>query len=147
MSDAIVIRSARTSDFDAAKALLIESGLPSEDLKPDYLRDFIIAVRADAPIGIIGLESFDDIGLLRSLVVDRSCRGFGIGRRLVAALEATASAKGIAELWLLTIDADGFFARLGYAEHARPAAPDSIRSTAEFSSLCPGDALLMRKRL
>jgi hypothetical protein len=47
----------------------------------------------------------------------------------------------------LTIDAEKFFARLGYRTMARSDAPAAIQSTDEFSSLCPGSAVLMQKRL
>ena len=42
---------------------------------------------------------------------------------------------------------DAFFARHGYSTMGRENAPAAIQSTAEFSSLCPGDAVLMCKRL
>jgi amino-acid N-acetyltransferase len=97
--------------------------------------------------GVIGLESFENLGLLRSLVVSRAARGSGIGAALVAALEAVCRELGVRELWLLTIDADAFFAKLGYVTRSRDAAPEAIRNTAEFSGLCPGDAVLMSKEL
>ncbi len=73
--------------------------------------------------------------------------GERLGARLVAELELIARNEHIDELWLLTIDANPFFIRHGYIVAERDAAPETIRNTAEFSSLCPGDALLMHKRL
>jgi amino-acid N-acetyltransferase len=96
---------------------------------------------------MIGLEQFDKLGLLRSLVIDPAVRRSGIGRQLVAALEAKAVARGVAELWLLTIDAEAYFLKLGYEIKERDRAPDVIRETDEFSSLCPGDAIVMKKSL
>ena len=84
---------------------------------------------------------------MRSLVVSRAARGSGVGAALVAALEAACWDRGIQELWLLTIDADSFFEKLGYAVRSRVVAPDAIRDTEEFSTLCPGDAVLMSKAL
>ena len=66
---------------------------------------------------------------------------------LVDALEAMARSRGIVELWLLTIDADAWFARLNYLVRERDDAPVDIRNTREFSGLCPGDAVLMSKRI
>jgi len=48
---------------------------------------------------------------------------------------------------LLTIDADPYFAQLGYQMRGRDAAPTAIRETTEFRELCPGDAFLMCKAL
>jgi hypothetical protein len=53
----------------------------------------------------------------------------------------------VRELWLLTIDADDWFQELGYSEKLRGEAPLVITQTAEFASLCPGDAVLMKKTL
>ena len=98
-------------------------------------------------MGVIGIEPYGNTALLRSLVVTPLARGAGIGRGLVTALESAAIERGTRELWLLTIDADAFFSTLGYFTRRRGDAPDPIRGSAEFSSLCPGDAVLMSKRL
>ena len=66
---------------------------------------------------------------------------------LVAALEESALSHGVSELWLLTIDADQWFARHGFKVASRQEAPDSIAHTREFAELCPDDAVLMRKDL
>lgn len=143
----IVIRSAVAADMVVATDWLAGEGLPTDDLTASHMNEFLLAVRDNVPVGMIGLERFDDIGLLRSLVVDQSCRGDGLGAVLVAALEGKARQLELSKLWLLTIDADAFFTRLGYATMQRVDAPAVIQSTPEFSSLCPGDAVLMCKRL
>ena len=119
--------------------------LPVEDFVPEHL--VFVAEDADAVVGAIGLEDYGEVGLLRSLVVAEATRGTGLGRRLVAELESYARAGGINEIWLLTIDADAFFARLGYETADRADAPREIRNTAEFSDLCPASATLMFKSL
>jgi amino-acid N-acetyltransferase len=111
------------------------------------MQDFLVAAAEGAPVGMIGLEQFGGVGLLRSLVVNPSAQNGGIGRRLVDALELQALELGIKDLWLLTIDANSYFLKLGYDVMDRTDAPDVIRGTAEFSGLCPGDAVLMRKCL
>ena len=111
------------------------------------MQNFLLALAGDGPVGMIGLEQFDNVGLLRSLVVEQSARSTGIGKQLVDAVETRAAELGVSELWLLTIDADAYFQRLGYSCVKRADAPEEIRQTEEFSDLCPGDAVLMRKRL
>lgn len=111
------------------------------------MQSFLVATDSGAPTGMIGVEEFADCGLLRSLIVDKACRGSGTGAQLVAALEARTIQRGLHTLWLLTIDADPFFARLGYVARQRSDAPQAIQQSAEFSSLCPGDAVLMSKQL
>ncbi len=98
-------------------------------------------------VGVVGLEPLGDVGLLRSLAVDASARGAGLGGRLVERLEALASGEGIGSLYLLTATAEAFFAQLGYACVPRALAPAAIQGTTEFSSICPSSSALMCKVL
>lgn len=141
------IREACPVDWRAIRALLLDAGLPVDDLGPDRLDAFLVAENNDAMIGLIGLDVFGTIGLLRSLVVEPEVRGDGLGSKLVDALEATASAAGLHQLWLLTIDAEGFFQRHAFEVVDRAVAPEAIRRSAEFTRLCPGTAFVMRKTL
>ena len=143
----MIVRPGASQDLAILTEWLEAAGLPTADLTGAHMQDFLVAVDDETPLGMIGLETFGDVGLLRSLVVDPETRSRGVGRQLVAALEAIAVSKGIAELWLLTIDADKYFAARGYTTQERDLAPGSIRGTAEFSDLCPGDAALMKKQL
>lgn len=137
------LRPATSADLDVARAMLAAEGLPTEDLSSGCLT--IVAEAAGNVAGIIGLERFRRRGLLRSLVVATEFRGSGLGNALVAALEDHAQSIGLDELWLLTIDADRWFAGIAYEAIERGDAPQEIRDTREFSTLCPGDAVLMRK--
>ncbi len=143
----LAIRVARAADLAAATSLLRAAGLPVEDFSEDLVGNFLVASTGPSVVGCIGLEPLSNVGLLRSLAVDPDFRDGGVGRMLVGALEAHASRRGINELWLLTIDADGFFSRLGYRVQERDKAPAAIRRTAEFSLLCPDDAILMKKTI
>lgn len=145
------IRTARPEDWPAIQRLLADAGLPMDDLEAGKLDRFLVAVDPAAVppgiTGVIGLESFDRTGLLRSLAVDPASRGAGIGAELVAALEGQASDACITDLWLLTVDAEVFFWKLDYRIVERRAAPAEIRNTAEFVTLCPASAHLMHKAL
>ena len=143
----IDVRPGRASDLPTAIAWLDGAGLPTEDLTEAHMETFLLARLGDTPVGMIGLESYAECGLLRSLYVDAAQRGSGVGAHLVSALEAKAAGSGVGAIWLLTIDADAFFTRHGYEVMQRDAAPASIQSSVEFSSLCPGDAVLMQKKL
>lgn len=141
----ISIRQATRDDLSTAKILLSDAGLPVDDLSATHLA--FVGIAEDDVVGVIGFENHGRVGLLRSLVVAEDARASGLGRELVAALEASAREQGIDEIWLLTIDADPFFAQLGYQIRGRSSAPPEIAGTAEFTALCPGDAFLMCKAL
>ena len=147
MAHDLEIRAGSAAEFDAAVELLSQAGLPTEDLRADSLGGFLVASIDRSIVGLVGLERYGPIGLLRSLVVDPAFRAAGLGRVLVAALESQAASQGVSELWLLTIDADAWFEKLGYEARQRDQAPVAIAQTAEFASLCPGDAVLMQKTL
>jgi amino-acid N-acetyltransferase len=147
MARDLQIRSGSTDDFDAAVALLSRAKLPVDDLSAASVSRFLVATIDQSIAGLIGLECYESIGLLRSLVVDPEFRGAGLGRILVESLESQAIGQGVSELWLLTIDADAWFRGLDYEVRRRDQAPAVIAQTAEFVSLCPGDAVLMQKAL
>ncbi len=128
--------------------LLSLAELPTEDLTMDKLRDFLVArSEDDKVIGTIGVEPFHDIGLLRSLAVDPSYRGKGLGVQLVHELQAYAHRKGIKALFLLTVIAKDFFTRLGYQVTQRSLLPAPITGTEEFKNICPVSAVCLFKNL
>lgn len=141
----LTIRPATPADLKAAVELLSAAGLCVDDLSAERLA--LVAEKGEIIQGVIGLETFGRIALLRSLVVTGDARGAGIGAALVTALETTCIADGVAELWLLTFDADVYFAKWGYVMRDRADVPDVIRNTEEFSELCPADTVLMSKSL
>lgn len=148
MADEATIHPAASRDWPAIRSLLESADLPIADLAADRLGEFVVAKSGPAAVlGVVGLERYGAIGLLRSLAVDVAARAQGLGARLVAELEVRAGASGIAEIWLLTNDAERFFLRHGYAFAARADAPAAIVTTEEFAGLCPASAHLMRKRL
>jgi N-acetylglutamate synthase-like GNAT family acetyltransferase len=140
------IREAADRDLPQIVRLLERNALPTADLAISRPA-FVVACDGPAVIGAGGLEVFGAIGLLRSVVVDDSSRGAGLGRALVESVERTAERRGVTELVLLTETAHDFFANLGYADIARDAAPRAVRESAEFKALCPQSARCMSKRI
>ena len=131
----------------AAVALLQVAELPIEDLTDSHLEHFFMAGEPESPVGVVGLELFGRDTLLRSLVVDPRIRATGIGSRLVEHAEAYARDRGAEAIYLLTTTAEVFFSKRGYARTERSTAPESIRGTREFASLCPASSAFMVKHL
>lgn len=98
-------------------------------------------------VGVVGLERFGAVALLRSLAVSVELRGSGLGRTLVQYAESEASSMGIAALFLLTDTAEQFFTKLNYQLLSRENAPAVIKNTAQFSTLCPATSSFMSKQL
>ena len=127
--------------------LLDSAGLPAGGLGDDTATIVLTASGDEGLVGAAAIERYESDGLLRSVVVARSRRGTGIGRKLVAAAEAAARDVGIGSLFLLTEGAGPFFARLGYRPIDRTQVAPAVQASGEYSVLCPVDALTMVKRL
>lgn len=129
-----------------ARLLLEGAALPTGDLADPGVRLWAVIAEGRV-VACIGLEPLGRSGLLRSLVVAPAYRGDGLAGQLCEMVTAQARAEGIETLYLLTEQAAGYFARLGFERIERAQAPAEVAATRQFSSLCPGDATLMRKPL
>lgn len=72
---ALSLRPARPEDLDWISTWLSREALPIADLTPALMANFYTAERDGTLVGIAGLEAFARNGLLRSVVIDRECRG------------------------------------------------------------------------
>ena len=143
----IRISSGNASDLPALETLLEAAGLPAAELEA-VLPDGLLVVRDGGRlVGAVALQPAGDDGLLRSLVVDPSRRGKGLGVALVEAVESLAARRGIRRLYLLTETAAEFFPRYGYEATERAEVPPAIAATAEFHSVCPAGAACLVKTL
>jgi amino-acid N-acetyltransferase len=131
----------------AVKQLLEEARLPTSDLTEAHLEHFLGCGENGALEGVVGLELYPPLALLRSLAVTSISRSRGLGATLLAEAERYARSREVKEIYLLTTTAERFFARAGYERIQREAAPQAIRETKEFSNLCPASSAVMRKRL
>ena len=125
--------------------LLEQNNLPANDLSQMDLDHFYACAVSGELQGVIGLELCGSDGLLRSFSVSEKARGNGCGTALLSKLEQHSREIGIERLYLLTNTAEKYFQKKGFKSIPRERAPESIRSTKEFSSLCPSDATLMHK--
>jgi amino-acid N-acetyltransferase len=131
----------------AIRALLEMERLPASDLNEQALERFLIWRDDSGVNGIVGVELYGEVALLRSLVVASHARGSGAGAALTQAAERFAVELGARNIYLLTTSAEHFFAARGYSRIDRGEAPKSIQGTTQFSALCPSSAVLMTKRL
>ena len=134
-------------DPAAVRALLAAAGLPTADLTAAPLADFWGCDDGANLIGVVGLEIYGTVALLRSLAVAPAWQGQGLGSALVAHAEQAARQRGLAALYLLTPTAEAFFTRHGYVRLSREAAPPLLHRTAEFAALCPASAVCLMKAL
>jgi amino-acid N-acetyltransferase len=116
------VRPARTADVRAIQELLEpfvrRRILLGKDLVVlfEAVQEFLVAEDADgAIIGCGALHViWEDIGEVRTLIVDDGWLHHGVGRALVEGLEERAARLGLSRLFCLTFEVD-FFTRRGFA--------------------------------
>ena len=140
---------ATAEDAARIKEILEACGLEHRDIRPSQLKHFLVVRDTTALTlnGVVGLEPKGTVGLLRSLAVVETQRRRGLATRLVDKIEAYARTQSVAELYLLTLTAEDFFAARGYHKTDRDSAPSALQETTEFKSLCPQTATCMKKHL
>jgi len=117
-----LVRHARTSDVRAIRALIdlyaddrILLSKATVTLFED-VQEFYVAEVDGVVVGCGALHVlWEDLAEVRTLAVDPSLRGQGIGRALLARLLEQARAVGITRVFTLTFETD-FFASHGFAE-------------------------------
>jgi len=125
--------------------LLGQCGLPSDDILPEYLPNFVLARDGESDVGVAGLQVFGSTALVRSVAVLPTHRSRRLGTKLLGAIEQRARSQGVKQLYLLTNDAQAFFAAHGYRESPRCSAPAEVQGCSQFGSSCCGAAALMVK--
>jgi len=141
------LKRADRSDLEAIQHLLSTLDLPHTDLTPSHLENFFVCRDGDEIVGVVGLELYDTVGLLRSLAVRPAHRNRGIGAGLTERIEGYADQNGVDEIYLLTTTASDYFGRQQYETIDRDELPQAIQETDEAAQLCPASATCMRKHL
>jgi amino-acid N-acetyltransferase len=136
-----------TWERDGLKAALVKAGLPADDVGESDRLFWRFETTDDVPVGFGGLEVHDRQALLRSVVTLPPLRGRGIGRAIIAALEAEAGLRGCRDVFLVTAGPTDLFFRLGYVACEHVQVPPAIRATREFAVLGPASASVMVKQL
>lgn len=136
---------ASDADLPDVLALLRECALLETGVA-EAIRDFSI-VRAPELLGCAGLEMHGAFGLLRSVAVRESARRAGLGHQLVDSVAASARARGLGDLFLLTTTARSFFERRGFRSLPRSEVPTPIAESWEFRVGCPQTAVAMHFEL
>jgi amino-acid N-acetyltransferase len=140
------LRKGVEADLADIVALLERCELPIADVR-EARPEFVVAFDGTKLIGAGALQKFGKVALVRSVAIDTSRRGSGVGATIVRHLEHLAREQSITEVVLLTETAKTFFEKLGYREIERAKAPVAVHESAEFRTLCPSTAVCMLKSL
>ena len=140
------VRHAMKGDLARISRFLEGNGLPTSGVDK-CVENFVVAHdRNGSWVGIAGLEVYGKGGLLRSVAVDGRFRGMGQGRALVNAVFRNAKSKGVETVYLLTENAESYFAGLGFEVVDRKDVDEAVKASVEFGETC-ASAVAMRKML
>jgi amino-acid N-acetyltransferase len=137
----------KINDILEVELLLNGCSLPTADLKINHTVQFFGVYQNKNLIACIGVEIYGDAALLRSLAVDSKSRKKGIARQLSEYVENYCNQNSVREVFLLTETAEKYFENHGYKIQNRDDAPLHIKSTTQFSDLCPSSSIFMKKTL
>jgi amino-acid N-acetyltransferase len=144
--DCLELRTAHPADLPNVLDLLGRARLPTAGVA-ESLPHFIVAEREGELIGVAGLEVYGASALLRSVAVEDSWRGSGVGRTLIDRAVGQAIQAGIHDIFLLTTTAEHYFPRFGFSCVSRDEVTEEMRASVEFQEACPASAVVMRKNL
>lgn len=134
------LRKRLPSDLPQVRDLLSQAGLPAEGLERT---EGWVAERGGLLLGHVALEAAGEAAVLRSLVVDPSRRGQGLGARLMAEAEGAAAGRALV---LKTDTVGSWMLRRGYRSATLDQVPASVRTTTQFSgSLCAGTPVYLKE--
>lgn len=142
----LIINKAKQEDLNGLRSLLEENNLPTLDLALEAMK-FYVGTIDEEIVASIGLETYKNLGLLRSLAVSSDFKNQRIGDRMVRELFRICSREGIDELYLLTETAEKYFERYGFNKTDRIKVPELIRQTQEFKEICPVSAVIMSRKI
>jgi amino-acid N-acetyltransferase len=138
----VEIGTVRGDEVTAVLTLLAENNLPTEGLS-DHLPTTLVARHDGGVVGSAALELYGQSALLRSVAVDATYRGNGLGVRMSVEAIELGKRLGVTDLYLLTETAVHFFPKFGFQQVARVDVPEAVQNSLEFTQLCPDSAVAM----
>ncbi len=138
----VAIEPASATDLPEILSLLERAKLPRAGVQ-EHLEDFTVAKEGARVVGCAALERHGRCALLRSVVVDVTLRGLGLGQQLTQAVLARARQLRLARVYLLTETAQEFFPKFGFRVVKRDAVDAEVKESVEFTSACPDTAVAM----
>ena len=139
----LTIHQANSGYLTEIKKILRSHNLPNDDID-DHIDNFIVAKINGSVIGVIGVQFFNKLALLRSFGVINNYQHSGIGTILYNEMLKKMKNQLISEVFLLTISAESYFLKKGFNRIHRNIVPQKIKKSHEFKYACPSSAVCMK---
>ncbi|MCH7886403.1 MAG: GNAT family N-acetyltransferase [Candidatus Marinimicrobia bacterium] len=125
------ILNATRDDIPAITTLLKEANLPPDDLERWIDNFFVLTIEGKIE-GCIGLEHWENDGLLRSFVVSEDYRSKGFGIELYNKFISVAKVMNLSSILLLAKGVSDFFEKNGFKFIDRNEVPESVKNSIQF---------------
>lgn len=127
------LRPATPDDIAAITALLVAAHLPAIEIE-EHIEHFVVAEIAGRLVGCGGIEIYADCpaSLVRSMAVDESLRGSGLGKRILEWVIDHGKASGVSDFFLFTVDARDFYVPFGFVDVSLDDFPEAMRQSAQY---------------
>lgn len=121
---------------------LVPEGLEKENLTLFYELDELEQV-----LGVIGVEAYGEVCLLRSLAVRHDKRNLGIARELIKNALNFAQLNNCCDVYLITETIGDTMLRYGFSNINRGDVPQDILKSPFFNGICPCSCQIMHKNV
>jgi amino-acid N-acetyltransferase len=129
----IELRPARPDDLPAVLALLEAAHLPPWDTE-EHLHNFVVAEQDGSIVGCGGFEAYPagNVALVRSMAVDESLRGSGLGGRILEWVMERAGSLGMSEFYLFTMTARDFYLKFDFVDVTLDEIPEAAQEATQY---------------
>ncbi len=135
MTDA-TLRPATPDDLTAVTELVVAAHLPPWGID-EHLHNFVVAEQDGRIVGCGGFEAYPagSVALVRSMAVDESLRGSGLGTRILQWVTERAAEEGLTQLYLFTVDAHDFYLRFDFVDATLDEIPEAAHESTQYKFL------------
>ncbi|MFC0471700.1 GNAT family N-acetyltransferase [Halalkalibacter kiskunsagensis] len=128
----IVVRKAKEKDMLPIQRLVAKAGLRDEGID-QYIKSFLVVEDQEQQlIGTVGIEQYEENGLLRSLVLDSPIWNASLSFEFLQLTLKYAQEQQIETVYLCAKGTNALFHQLGFRVVAKEDVPSDVQSSPHF---------------
>lgn len=138
------IRQAKHQDIDKLTHLLDSANLHTEGIAKHVSHFFVVEqIEAEKLVGSIGMEVYENYGLLRSFVIERPVGDLKLSLALLNTMLAYAASLSLRKVYLVTQQGSPFLSELGFTETSLSSLPEAIVNCTYFHRVHPQGKIMV----
>ncbi|MGE5417717.1 MAG: GNAT family N-acetyltransferase [Acidobacteriota bacterium] len=136
------VEQAQSHELEQVMLLLTTCSLTTVGMDKHFETYWVIRDKGRI-VGSVGLEVYENSGMLRSFAVHPDYRNLGLGRALAGTLMEYARSIGLDKIFLLTKTAPLYFARLGFQAIDESLVEPAVSDSLLFKEVCCEHEVIM----